>query len=435
MFWRYCGLFIQFVIVLVVARTADLDVAGHYFSLFGVVTVLYIFSGVGIPDALVRLVPKMRASGQRTRGLCRSSLRDSTSLNGALALLVVGFGFVMTRQTVPAVLLGCWWFCYAEVFLASQFLIAVGEPTLGLFGAYSIINFGYVLTLLPYLVIVERVTLTGMISAAVLGSAISMASVGLVCASVMQRNASVAGLDSGFVEYSSGSVLRDVAPKYSLWMMIRVGSPLSVARFLQGLLPWVPVWVLALVGSPEGAALYSAASRLAVVVTSILGAIRFGSRTDIVVFATRGQWRRVEAMSRRASFVSATGALVGLLVLAFAGRPIVKMLLGDAYLDAAGILMVLMVGILAEAFGGLSDEILKMTGHANVVLITLSIAAGTQALMLVLAPTVNTVQAAWTTVLAFALQYVGQVLWLRLHTEVSLWPLLLGRSESAGSEE
>lgn len=420
MFWRYSGLLIQFVIVLLVAQTVELHVAGQYFSFFGFVTVSYILSGLGIPDALVRVIPLLHAQSRSSGDTLLSGFVLSTAIN--LAVLVCGSLSISlcVGDSILGWLLGLWWFAYAQVFLASQILIAVASEPWGLFGAYSAINFGYVVTLVPYLIIMPTHTVKGMILSAVIGATLALV---IVMAALIRR---VGVLNRKFTD------IGEFHPSCGtqLVRLVSMGLPMTSSRLLQGMVPWLPVWFLTFSVDAEMGAVYAASSRLAVVVTAILGSIRFGSRPEIVSLEEEHSWRQLEKLSRRASYMSAVGASIAFVALLVAGKWIVRVLLGAGYDAATPVLMILMAGILAEAFGGLSDEILKMMGKAWVVLATLFASTLIQTVLLALFARHGVEIAAWTSVIAFAIQYGLQVAWLRLYTPVRIWSSLFSQNRA-----
>lgn len=121
--------------------------------------------------------------------------------------------------------------------------------------------------------------------------------------------------------------------------------------------------------------------------------------------------------------ISAVPPIVGIVVLLLAGHVLIPFVLGHRYVGVDIVLLILMFGVLAEAFGGMSDEILKMTGRTYIVICTLVLAVLFQlSACYYLAPH-GASAVAFATAIAFAIQYVGQVLWLSLRTPIKILPL------------
>ena len=82
-----------------------------------------------------------------------------------------------------------------------------------------------------------------------------------------------------------------------------------------------------------------------------------------------------------------------------------------------------MFGVLAEAIGGVSDEILKMTGRGIVVVVSLAASICVEIVGLLLLAQNGAAAAAWVTVTAFALQYLVQLGYLTVRTPLGPWPV------------
>lgn len=426
--WRYFAIGAQFVIVLLIARRATLETAGLYFSLFGFVTVAYVAVGLGAPDGMVKRLPAILSTtpASALKRPVRHYLlfgSGSTLLLGAMGLVAaLLFGVDLLSASMGA----AWWAAYATVFMLAQLLIALGEVAWGSFIAYSSPNVGYALTLIPYLLLTASPSFTGMVVSALAGCGFALVLALWALRKALHRLDGWKGRGNGTsarAARESSSPVPDLRCKH----LVRDGLPIACARFLQASLPWLPVWLLTAWAMLHDAATYAAASRLAVVVTALLAALRFGARPSIVTHAAAGEFAEIERMSRRSSLMAAVPPVLAVAVLAIWGNALVPWVLGPEYKASVPVLIALMFGVLAEAFGGLSDEILKMTGHAAVVLTSLAIASGAQLAFGVWFVERGAVALAIITSGAFAVQYLAQVVWLRLNTSISLWPGLFGR--------
>lgn len=402
---RYCAIAIQFAVVIAITRALPLDMAGRYFSVFGVIAVTFTLSGLGLPDGIAREANAERARGASTPHRVIHSYPWALLINLGLC---VGIGWVAVRLAhLPVQHMGAiaaWWFGYAGTFLFAQMLIGANRPVLATFFAYSAINLSYVVTLLPVLVLASQLSLQVVFWVAAAGANLAMLGAGVMA---LRRS----GWPQG---------LRAITPQAT--RLTKIGFPMMIARLMQASLPWIPVWMLGYFHAPEWAAIYGAASRLTVAVTSVVAALRFSMRGRLVEMDVQGRFAEMAALNRRVSLVSAVPPILGLVGLLWLGHPVVPMILGPEYGPAVLPLTILMGGVLAEAFGGLSDEILKMTGRARIVLWSLvasilcQIGSG-----IFLAPN-GAAFAAWGTVLAFAIQYLWQVLWLTRHTPIAILP-------------
>lgn len=416
--WRYFAIAVQFCVVLIVAKTLSIHDAALYFSLFGVVGVFFSLSGIGIPDGLVRYMPLLIAQnvGAAAKRVVVQGIIATLAINAVVALPLSGLALYMLGQVNPIVLwyLAVWWFAYAGVFMGAQTLVAFGRSGLGSFFAYSSINIGYAITLIPYLLIASDPSIYATMFFAVLGSLIAFFAVMFVLFLQFIRD-----FGCGCAEDSLNENARDLS-NVSLNKIISFGFPILVSRLAQGCLPWVPAWLLFAGGQVNESATYATASRLTVAVTSVVAALRFTARNDIVRHYQKGNFSAIILLNRRVSLVSVVPPVLALAFLFLFGDIAIPMLLGSEYKAAVAVLMVLVFGVFAEAFGGLSDEILKMTGRTRIVLWSLGASLAVQNLLVVLLLEEGAAAVAWATVAAFSIQYVWQVLWLSKYTPIRL---------------
>ncbi|MFC6044355.1 lipopolysaccharide biosynthesis protein [Nocardioides hankookensis] len=317
-----------------------------------------------------------------------------------------------------------WWFGYALVFLAAQILTALCSPAWGAFVGYSAINAAYLVIQVPYLLLSNAISIRGILTAAVVSTSIAALVGGSIIALVLNRFRRRSATDEPSSTNDVG--LRDLTV---------IGFPMMIARLIQASLPWAPVWILLLVGTAGEAAIYAAASRLTVAVTSVVAAIRFSVRPRLVLLLTDEAESAIARFSRQCSAVAALPPACGILGLTIAGVPVISAIFGADYVDAVPVLTVLMFGVLAEAFGGVSDEILKMSGRTYVVLLTLGAASAFQILVTPLVARSGVVFVGVVTAGAFAIQYFGQVAWLSRFTAIQIWPILPERFRYRAGEQ
>lgn len=426
--WRYLAIAAQFFVVVLVTQNTSLAVAGTYFSLFGLVSVAFVLVGAGVPDGAVVLASALRSrsDGGSLRQLIAGGIVVSCASSIAIASgAAVAFSLTTEANALTVALVSVWWLHYACVFALAQFVVAVGRVGWGSFIAYSAINIAYLVTLVPYLIITPNATLNGMLGAAVCGSGIALL-VGLFASwgTIRQELRALPHLQA----------LR-MPTTHLLTKALRYGFPLSVARLLQASFPWVPVWILALSGNPEGAAVYAAASRLTVVVTSLIGSIRFGARPQIGLLNETQQFTAIAKLSRHTTYLTAIPPLLAVVFLATIGSAVVPAVLGSSYEVAVPVLMALMIGVLGEALGGLSDEILKMTRRGSIVIASQLASSAFQILLCVSLASGSPLNMAIVTGLAFVIQYALQVAWLSLATPIHIWSFKPGQDARKTEEK
>ncbi|WRH64339.1 MAG: hypothetical protein RSE12_08415 [Fuscovulum sp.] len=415
-FWRYFAISIQFFVVVAVVRCLKIEDAAVYFSLFGVVGVFFTLSGLGLPDGLVRHLPNwLDKDVMLGRSLALQCMVATMALNSMLAALVSATALLLLdlRADLYFLILAIWWFGYAAVFLNGQILVALGTPGLGAFFAYSSINIGYLATLLPYLFLANAPTLIGALSIAAAGSSLAVIASFVV---VLVR------LGRPLTQDLTTSKVTPASCENAI-LIVTTGLPIVLSRFIQASLPWVPVWLFIASDHAENAAIYAAASRLMVIVTALIGALRFTSRQSIVLNYHRQQYESIVKLNYRASRLAMVPPVVAIAFLFSVGDTVVPLFLGGGYALAVSVVAVLILGGVAEAFGGLSDEILKMIGKTHIVLWSLGTALLVQVAIASLLIDKAPSAVAWATVAAFFVQYSWQILWLSLRTPIKIVPI------------
>lgn len=412
---RYLAIIIQFAVVIAVTRNLPIDIAGRYFTVFGIIAVAFSLSGIGIPDGCVKSMSEARASKDfgKLRDISFGAVPVSLCINVGIAIVI---GLIATKvaglEKNMHAIIALWWFGYAGTFFFSQFLVGAGKPVIATFFAYSSINLMYVVSLLPALIFIDQPNLNIVMLIAALASNAAMIGAALTVIRVRKN----------LLGQTSSTSLKDQITE--MRASISAGFPMMLSRFMQASLPWIPVWLLGYFHSAEAAAIYAAASRLTVAVTSVVAALRFSMRGTIIEANVAKRFKDIAALNRTVSLISAIPPLVGLIFLVAFGSWAVPLVLGEEYAPSVPVLIVLMFGVFGEAFGGLSDEILKMTGRARIVLWSLASAMLCQCIYGLFFAQHGPIYVAVGTALAFMLQYVWQVIWLSRKTQITILPFL-----------
>lgn len=365
--FRYFSIGLQFAIIVLVTRYLPPAGTGSYLLIYGLMTSTYYLAGAGLPDGIVKSIAAARASGNlapvRFLVWCSSIAGGLISLATASAGAIIGilFGF-MPEQTIAAAL---WWFSYGAVFHCAQCLLAVGRPSLGSFFFYPAANLFQAVFLAVYLGLNPAADVDGVIAASVLSA--------MCCALA-----------------AAGFVVRALKPfptspaSAPLWPAFSLGGIICVSRVLQSALYWIPVWITGWMQGPAAAGLIAVASRLAVAVASVMAAIRFTIKPEIVSAATRGDWKGIERMGRNIASAATLAALAALIASLVIGEPVIAMAFGDTYAPAALLLSILLVGTIGECFGGPVDEVLRMTDRSHIVLALLAVMTVVESLLIFL---------------------------------------------------
>ena len=221
--WRYLAIGVQFVIVVLVARSLPLDEAGQYFVLFGLVTVGAILAGFGAPDGAVRYLPLFIEGGgsSEARLLAKGVLSIAAMVVFACGGLFFGIGVLAVGTSVTVVSAILWWGALSIVWSVAQLLAGLGRGGLGSFVGYSLTNFCYLAILVPFLVAVDEPSLGGVLLSVVVATSISA----LVAISIL-----VVALRS------ESSPVSDPNPSVpTSFTLVRVGIPMMFSEIDAGL--------------------------------------------------------------------------------------------------------------------------------------------------------------------------------------------------------
>ena len=149
----------------------------------------------------------------------------------------------------------------------------------------------------------------------------------------------------------------------------------ELSRLVQASLVWIPVWLLGILNGPQVAATYAAAARMAVAATAVIGALRFAVRSQIVLHYARSEYSAITRVFRGSVRQSPQSCLYVPLCFCICTPTelLCQFSAPETYTSTGAVLTILMFGVLAEAIGGVSDEILKIsTGRAIVVVVSLA---------------------------------------------------------------
>lgn len=354
---RYAAILIQFGVVVLISRRAAVDVAGLYFIIYGWINVTYFLAGLGIPDGLVREVSAAIGSDERDR-VWPLVYRGSAAF-AAISLAMAGIGAVgaiaLGLEAAVALPVAIWWLCYATTFHCAQCLVALDQPEAGSFFYYPAPTLALLASLVPYLVLAEHPPITGIIVAAIIGAVPVALWAGMSVLRALRR----------------GDWPRNHKRREPLGAIVALGFKIAVGRAAITVIYWVPTWLAGLTQGAAAASILGLSSRLNNSVAAVMSAIRFIARPQIVAAAGRDDWPGIERSARLISTVTTLTATLCLLVYLVIGEWAIETFFGVRYAAVYPVLAVLLIGNIAEACGGVVDEILKMTGAARFFLFTL----------------------------------------------------------------
>jgi O-antigen/teichoic acid export membrane protein len=299
-------------------------------------------------------------------------------------------------------------------FNAAQLLLGGGFQALGSFFFYPAVNLSLLTSSVPYVVFTETPTFRG-VAVATSSAALLIAAAAILLVVYLVRPA-----------WAGVATMRH---------LVRIGIRLSSARVLVHAGNWLPTFLAGVVLAPVQAGYIGTASRVAVAVGAVNGAVRFAVRPAIVRAFERQDHDAIKETCGRLATATFGIACMALAVSALAGHTLIAFAFSRDLESAAPLLTILLVGVACEAFGGPVDEILKMTGNEKRVLAILAAGVASAALAIFLVAPLGVTAMAWVQV-GYSMAVFGTMI-LAVRRTLGIWlhPILpRGLSISATRE-
>lgn len=406
--FRYGGIALQFLILLILARHLNPDDYGRYMLVLSAVLPTYFLLGFGVSETFVRDAPKLADPGDSTQLGVLVGATLAVAIGTAVAIALVGGLLVWllpldtaTKGVVAFVL--AFFVANGLMFNGAQLLLGAGSQTLGAFFFYPAVNLSLTLSVVPYVVFATAPTFEGVAMATSL-AALLIAVLALVL------------------------VTWRVRPRWPrppvAWHLVRVGVRLSAARALYAAGIWLPTFIAGVVLSPTQAGYLGTAGRLAVAVGAVTAAVRFAIRPSIVRAFERQDRYAIKILCGQVATMTLSFACLALVASGLAGHRVISMAFGAGVAAAAPLLTILLVAIAIEAYAGPVDEVLKMTGQENRVLAIFCIAVPTAAVALWGAAHSGVVAMAWVQVAYTLVVFGGMLVVVRRQWRIWLHPIL-----------
>ncbi|HKQ60169.1 MAG TPA: oligosaccharide flippase family protein [Candidatus Polarisedimenticolaceae bacterium] len=313
----------------------------------------WLVASLGMSSAVVRLVAESLGRGRpdRARGAVRAAFGWGLAGIAGVALLLLTVGGWILRHGFDAPLLA------ASIVLATGWVvlntlqILTSETFRGLHDMRAASVFGGVLSgaLLVVLLGTTRALVTQTSLRTVLLLVLVASAASLLCAAPLLRRklqalGPAARLDS-----------REV---------LQVALPLWLNGLLAFGLQQCDLWILGAASERTELAVYGAASRLVILVSTPLVLVNMIVPPFIAELDARGERARLERLLRATATLAGLPALGVLLLFVVCGGPLLRLAYHDElYRSGALVLAILSVGKLVDVWVGPCQMALSMTGH------------------------------------------------------------------------
>jgi O-antigen/teichoic acid export membrane protein len=369
---RIAGMLGGFLAVALARRLLSDDAFGEYILATSVVTTTAIVAHFGLPRTVVRLVAD--ALARKENGRARGVIRTVAWLNLAGGLgfgAIVAFGggqflahHVFRHSTALAnvmVFVGVWAAAEGVRFTLSETFRGFHDIRLA-----SILGdpMRSVLMATGFVVLKVTVDSTSLRTAVLVSLAASLVTCLLAAGFLWQKTRTLSARS------------RRVAPA----MVLAIALPLTLSDLTGMIVAQGDVWVVGAFRPLADVGVYGAASRLVIMMSLPLFVMNGVVSPMIAELWAQGRTRALETMLRGATTLATIPSLLGFIVVAVAGGPILKIAYGPHMARGAHIFAILAFGVAFGVAAGSCNFALIMTGNHRVVAvvsaITLVVAVG-----------------------------------------------------------
>jgi O-antigen/teichoic acid export membrane protein len=350
----------------VLARLLTKQEFGVYFLAFSIISLGAVIGSLGLPKTVLRFVAENMTLGQP--GRAQRAIYTALGL-GALGALCISLAYLLivgdlvsrylfhSSALVAIIGLTAGWMAIS----AMQEIIA--ETFRGFHDIRMATLFGGLATGGKSAGLIMRVMLLACLALllATVGHTdlrtVMLASVGagaassLLAALFLHKRISSLGTQGMENPISAGDELRDAFP-----ILI-----ISLTSFI--LLSAADIWILAIFRSDAEVAVYGAAARLVALIAMPLLLTNLVLPPIIAEMYAQGRTAKLESTLRSFSTLSGVPSLLVLVVFMLLGGPILGVVYGSGYQNAAMVLVLLSAGKLAAVWAGSCGAVLQFTGH------------------------------------------------------------------------
>lgn len=163
----------------------------------------------------------------------------------------------------------------------------------------------------------------------------------------------------------------------ALRTILIISGPLFIATLMLAVRVQADILILGAFGNKEEVALYGSALRLVSLVVTPLLIMNSVLPPIIAELYAQKKLGQLERLLRAVSTVVGLPSVLVLLVISFAGAPILGLIYGEFYRQGALVLVVLSVGQLINVLAGSCSLVLSMTGHQRTNMTVMLISAAT----------------------------------------------------------
>lgn len=407
---RALALLMSLAVSAFLARMLTPTELGLYFLVFSLVSAGALLAQLGLSRSVVRLVATSLARSELSVAAQRTQAVLMLGIGSAITVAVVMWSigdWIIEILTWPSTLVGS--LVWAAIWSAALALVTLqAEVFRGYHDIRSATLFGGLATNVAMAIVlaalwvvnIRSYNATLVIQVAAL-TTLAIATVGI---------AQLRGV-SGPIQPNFWKVLPTVVKKS--WPLFFV----SIAAFV---LTQVDLWIVGKYRPQEEVALYGAAARIVLLISTPMVIANAVIPPLIVELHALGRLAQLQRVLQAFGAFTSVPMLAGIAILIGLAGPILSLVYGEFYRGATAIFVVLALGTVALSILSASGMVLTMTGHRMTILGITSIAGCITVVMaLWLVQTEGAVGVAVATATGSTMQFI--MLWIAARLRVGIW--------------
>ena len=153
--------------------------------------------------------------------------------------------------------------------------------------------------------------------------------------------------------------------------MLPTAAPILVSTLMTVVGSQSFIWILAAYTSASSVAVFSAARRIILLVSTTLAIVNFVIAPTVAELYAKNELVRMESILRKTATIAGIPAVLVFVGLLAFGGDVLNLVYGDFYRSGAAILTILTLGTIVQVLTGSCGIVLNMTGHQTSLMIVM----------------------------------------------------------------
>ncbi|MEN8134277.1 MAG: oligosaccharide flippase family protein [Thermodesulfobacteriota bacterium] len=358
------------ILVALLTRMLSAEEMGVYFLFFSLVDFLVIFSLLGMEKPIVRIVSQslaLKLPGRAWQAVRKALRMGVLSASTVAALLVLGVGQFVSEKIFDSALMS------ELIFLPAiwLFLLTLQRLVAESFRGLHDIRFATLFNgLIPNFLCVIVLALLFWTNVKINLSTILFIVIGAYALNLLL----------GYVTLSRSTSELSGDGSVFVSEILKTSWPFCIsAIFLTGLQQG-HLWLLGFCSTTESVAIYGAAWRVVILLTTTLQIVRLVIPAMVAKLYAQKKYKDLEKVLRSTATIAGVPSIIGLLLILIFGKTILLHLYGESYASGYSILTILAIAHIINIFTGVPGVLLMMSSNEKV-LLAISIFSGSLSIL------------------------------------------------------